>query len=64
VLCQLSHWPKLGGILFHAPVALFGFAMLRVFLAALAVLVELQPIGIVAAILLGGVVTFLAVITL
>jgi hypothetical protein len=38
--------------------------MLRVFLAALAILVELQAIGIVAAILLGGVVAFLAVITL
>jgi hypothetical protein len=38
--------------------------MLRVFLAALAVLVELQPVGIVAAILLGGVVSLLAVITL
>jgi hypothetical protein len=34
------------------------------FLAALAVLVELHPLGIVAAILFGGVVTFLAVITL
>jgi hypothetical protein len=34
------------------------------FLAAFAVLIELQPVGIVAAILLGGVVSLLAVITL
>jgi hypothetical protein len=34
------------------------------FLAALAVLVKLQPIGIIAAILLGGVVSLFAVITL
>ena len=64
MLCQLSHWPKLGGGFIPRPYYLFSFAMLRVFLAALAIFVELQPIGIVATILLGGVIAFLAVITL
>jgi hypothetical protein len=43
---------------------LLRFAVLGVLPAARAVLVELQPIGIVAAILLGRVIPFLAVITL
>jgi hypothetical protein len=43
---------------------LLGFAMRGVFLAARAVLSELQPIGIVAAILLGRVIPLLAIIAL
>jgi hypothetical protein len=54
----------LGGAKNPAHYYLLRFAVLRVFLAALAILVELQPIGIIAAILLGGVVSLLAIIAL
>ena len=43
---------------------LLGLAMLCVLTAARAILIEFHPIGIVTAILFGGVITFLAIITL
>lgn len=46
------------------PAKLLRFAVLRVFLAAFAILVELQPVGIVTAILFGGVVSLFTVVTL
>ena len=65
VLYQLSYWPTFyrSGRL-PAPTKLLGLAVRRVLSAARAELAEFQTIRIVTTILLGRVISFLAVITL